>query len=896
MAGVQVYEPSLNEKMSSEVYIIRLSSPPLNILNKSTRESLLKDLDTAVKDTETKMIIIVGSETAFSVGADINEMNQRIGKNQEAKQLVMESYVNAYKDTNLASIVYALDSCPKPIIALITGQCFGGGLELALGCQYRICTENSVFRFPETLIGIIPGALGTQLLPRLVSFDTAIKMCTGMCKMLNANEAKDAGLIDQILKIDENEKKMLLSNQRLESYISSTVRVLKRHIYHTNKHGNGVIKNIPNPFRRTSQLDIITNDLSIISRISYHVMQTLPPYNKGGKASRECIKCLIACVNNNNNNNNNNDNNNNDNNDNNDNNSDFYKGARIESDISRKLVVSDEAQALRWAFFAEKLATSTKSKSKSNRINSYGNSNSDSDSNGEVKLDKNTTVIGVIGSGTMGVGIAATCLLSGFKVILCDSNNKALMTGKQNIEYIIKNFEKKKKIKEGSSNVYIKNLHITTNINDYCEKKFNVNIVIEAVFEDINIKKTIFIKLDDICNEKCILCSNTSSLDIDIIAKATRRPNQVLGLHFFSPAHIMKLVEIVKCKHTDYNTISIIMLFVKNIKKIGVLVTNLPGFVGNRMIFVYAMEAMLLLENGASVSQVDGIMNAFGMAMGPFEMADLSGLDVGYKIRLSKGLVLDSNNSNNSDNDSDIDFLTKEQNKIGKQIQKQKQKQNLDPSYSAIGDILYKNGRLGSKNGKGFYKYVQSKGKNMRPVKQVDPVVDELIILERQRREIVVASQKKNQVSGVYKSRVLATSSPTGSSGSGSGGDSLINEVEILERLLFSLINEGFRLLGENGVLSNRPGDIDVIYNYGYGFPAYRGGPMFWIEYEYGLREFYNKLNYYYKKFPNSVWFEPAPLLIVMLRNNISLWQIQQNPSLVEKLMSMSQNHIQSKL
>ncbi len=817
--------------LSSDVFVIRLSNPPLNILNKQTRIQLLNDLEQAVSG-DAKVIVLVGSESSFSVGADITEMNLRIGKELSAKNAVSQQYVDAYKESNLASVVYALDSCPKPIVALITGQCFGGGLELALGCHYRICTHDAKFRFPETLLGILPGALGTQLLPRLVAFDICIKMCTGNCTILNAKNANEVGLVDQVLSMEEESAMPEGSNQRLENYIARTIRVLRKHIERVNavivegKQNtfgsivtsgiNSEINVVPHPFRRTSMQKIVTSNLSDSSRAAYLAMHTLPSIERGGRANQETIRSLLACVQFENN---------------------FFAGARMESEISRYLVASDEAQALRWAFFAERAVTSSKHQNKS----SY---NSTSQSSGHSITSK--TIVGVVGAGTMGSGIAAAIVMNGIHVILCDASAKALAIGKARIDIIIKNAIKKGRI---SSKNNIGTLTTTPDLHGLS----TADIVIEAVYENIELKKKIFKELDNICPKHSIFCSNTSSLDVDILAQETRRPDKVLGLHFFSPAHIMKLVEIVICNNTSTITIEIVKSLVKNIKKIGVLVSNLPGFVGNRMIFVYAMEAMLLLEDGATVLQIDNVMKSFGMAMGPFEMADLSGLDVGFNIRLSKGLV-DNN---------------------GKAAQSSSIESKSVPSYSSIADVLYKSGRLGAKNGKGFYKYVvqNNRSGSKRPVATVDPDVTEIIIKETQRKIILKAASISKPKSGMYQLSPVISNNIT------------VTDDEIKKRLLFCLINEGFKLLGENGCTSDRPGDIDVIYMHGYGFPSYKGGPMFYIDYDIGIRQFLNELNDLYKIMPNSNWFEPAPLLYKMLRNNITLWQLQQNPNLVSELM-----------
>ena len=295
MSGVFVYIPpgpdgKPNEgpiNSSAGVYILRLSNPPLNILNKATRLKLLHDLEQAVNDANVKAIIMVGSEAAFSAGADINELNSIvIGHDKDSKKAAMRAYIDAYKEHNLASIVYAIDSCPKPVVALITGQCLGGGLELALGCQYRIATEDAIFRFPEALIGIIPGALGTQLLPRLVRFDQCLRMCCGPCESLTAKQALESGLIDQVLPPSTELEMPAGSNQRLESYLARVVKLVQGQL---DRGG-------PTPYRRTSNTAVVTRNMADSSREAYLAMKKLPRVDRGGAASRGAIEALLACV------------------------------------------------------------------------------------------------------------------------------------------------------------------------------------------------------------------------------------------------------------------------------------------------------------------------------------------------------------------------------------------------------------------------------------------------------------------------------------------------------------------------------------------------------------------------------------------------------------------------
>jgi 3-hydroxyacyl-CoA dehydrogenase/enoyl-CoA hydratase/carnithine racemase len=841
MSGVFVYfpppgdasaAPENEDKNVNGIFVLRLGNPPLNILNKATRLRILADLEGAVSNSKVKTIILVGSESAFSVGADIGELNSTVGRDSASKRAAMKAYVDAYKEHNLASIVYALDSCPKPVIALITGQCFGGGLELALGCQYRICTEDATFRFPEALIGIIPGALGTQLLPRLVNFSLCLEMCAGKCETVGAKKALKSGLVDQLLPPLTELDMPKGSNQRLESYLARVVKLVQVQL---DRGG-------PTPYRRSSTLPLVTRSMLDTSQAAFRALKAIPRLDRGGRASRGAVEALLACV---------------------ENEKDFFKGAKIESEISTHLVVSDEAQALRWAFFAEK------------NLSPSSPAPVSSSSTGTGANKKESTEVGVVGSGTMGSGIAASVLLAGYPVVLCDLKEEALAKARKAIEGILRSATKRGKISTDQAKAILERNLVTTTEMDGLSK---ADYVIEAVFEDYGAKKEVMSRLDDVCKPTCILCSNTSSLDVDVLAAATTRPRQVLGMHFFSPAHIMQLVEVVKGEHSSAESVHLLTDLTKKIRKVGVLVKNSPGFVGNRMIFVYVMEAMLLLEDGASVGQVDAVMRRFGMAMGPFEMSDLSGLDVGYSIRKAKGLVAETAASGAA----------------GAGAGAGAGEEGKPERYSAIADILYQSGRLGVKNGKGFYKYATpvravrptSSSARLGPASPPadapgsrrrgaeDPEVAAIIEKERHRKAVMHAAARSGVSSGLYESTSTLVQAPKAQ---------VDRQVEL--RLLYCLINEGFKLLGEGCVLSNRPGDIDIVYNYGYGWPAYRGGPMFFAEFVIGLPALLEGLRGYAAQFPTATWFQPAPLLQAMVAGSVSVYRLQKEPGLVAELM-----------
>lgn len=775
---------------ASEIYVLRIDNAPLHILTRATRERLLRELREAQMDPRVHTILLVGSEMAFSAGADLAELaGEGILRTQEDKARSSEAYVEAYKTHNLAPLVYELDQSIKPVVCLISGICFGGGLELAMGTRYRFCSESSQFRLPEVTVGIVPGALGTQLLPRLVGFDVALRMCSSRCDLLTAKQALQYGLVDQIV-----------TSQTFDGLLATTVSVLRNHI------ARG--QDSASPFRQTTKLPVKV-PFSDAVKMSNAFLKLLPPRLRGGLASRAAVEALLASVQS----------------------PSFLSGALVESEISRRLVVSDEAQALRHLFFAERALnqrTSTKPV-------------------GTESSDHGSLQVGVVGAGVMGVGIAASALLGGYRVVLTDVSDEVVNRGRASLEKILSGIEAKSKrrlrsagatsAKELLENKFITSSNMQTALRD-CD------FVIEAVFEDMSVKKDVFQQLDGACHARTILCSNTSSLDVDVLAASTKRPDKVLGLHFFSPAHIMSLVEIIPCKETSPEVVDKMQDFVKRIGKVGVLVANMPGFVGNRMVFVYFLEALLCLEDGASVQAVDAALREFGLPMGPFQMADLSGLDVGYRIRHQQGLV---------------DETTR-------------------PSgvrYSAIADELYKLGRLGQKNKLGFYQY-----KDSAKAGTADSLVEEVVQKERHKKGVLTSAsqllkQQGSSGSGLYLDH----------HGQADSSSSVMSAQEVTQRLLFALVNEGFKLLGEGGVLSYRPGDVDIIYVRGYGWPSYLGGPLFWADLKIGLPSLLAQLQAFFLRFPESPWFRPAPLLVEMVSRGLGVVNLQKNPQLVKDLL-----------
>ena len=880
----------------SRIATIWIQNPPFNTLSKETRIKLQLDLQCAINDPIVELIVLAGYGRSFSVGADIKELATPwpLGMERDA----MQAYVDAYATHNLAPLVAAIDASPKPIICLMNGEVYGGGLELALSCQYRVCTEASSFRFPEVLIGIIPGALGTQLLPRLVAFDDCLKMCVG-CKLYTAAEALRAGVVDQVISSIDGDANTTLS------YLRRLLRVLRNQLARGN--------DAPHPFRRTSLLPVQTA-LKAAVELSSKFMLSVPAPHKGGLAARGAMEALLSCVKAG---------------------GAFERGAVVESEISKTLVVSVDAQALRYVFLAEREATrvvfarlSRGDRRHSSAAGEQALPRMQSDvvcghvhphhsviSSGVSDSRDGAIVIrhvGVVGSGVMGSSIAASFLMTGFVVTLIDTSAPALKKATANIQAIVASAVRRGRVSSaaaGQAMVARLTTHTTYASLTSCD------LVIEAVFEDLRVKLDVFRQLDGACKPTCLLASNTSSLDIDLVAAGAgaARGEFVLGLHFFTPAHVMKLVEIVLCKVTSVRVLEAAVAATKRLGKIGIMVANLPGFVGNRCIFPYFLESMLLLEDfsytmpssssssglagqagagAVTVQCVDEAIRDFGFAIGPFQMADLSGLDVGYRIRKEKQMTdhLPASDAGGSNGRVVSPFKQRPAAAVYGQGRR----------YSRIGDELYHLGRLGMKTGKGFYDYTKPPPKTPAATGfrgQPDGVVEAVVARECDRKALEIFG---TALTSIPSPRYLSV--PGGAQGSYSPSQLLSQQAgvsnglcyscssemktAIQERLLCPLINEAFKLLGEGGVPSDRPGDVDVIFLRGYGWPPHTGGPLFYADRVLTLPLLLHKLHTFARTFPATAYYQPAPLLTEMVKRGTSVQDLQRNPSLVSALMN----------
>ncbi len=625
------------------VGIIVINNPPVNALSSGVLEGLKNAMDALEKNLGARAVVVVGGGRTFVAGADINQFVEIISG---------QGTIPAFHP-----VLDAIENCAKPVVMAIHGTALGGGLELAMAGHYRVATREAQVGQPEVKIGLIPGAGGTQRLPRLAGIAKAAEMCA-FGEPISAKEALAVGIIDKITDGDLLEAAIAFAREAQRP-------------------------------RRTRDLPVMPADISEI-RKKLRGKLTAPV------AALDAVEASAALP--------------------------FEEGIRLEAEIFERCLHSDQCKALIHAFFAERAV-------------------------GKIPdLPKNTPVYpirqaAVIGAGTMGGGIAMALSNAGIPVFLKDAEQAALDRG---LATIRKNYERS--VKSGRLTAAAAEERIARISPQLGWAGFeHADIIIEAVFESLAIKKQVFAEIDKVAKRDCILASNTSTLDIDAIAAVTSRPQMVIGTHFFSPANVMRLVEVVRGKATENRVIATATALAKTLKKVGVVVRNASGFVGNRMMFPYMEQAQLLVEEGATPEQVDRALTDFGMAMGPLAVADLSGIDVFWRIEQEFPPPVGS-----------------------------KQPEAVDKLYAA--------GRYGQKTGAGFYKYDE----NRKPT--ADPEV--LALLQKAHRAIA--------------------------------------DDEIVERCIYALINEGAKVLEEG--IASRVVDIDVIYLTGYGFPAYRGGPMFYAD------------------------------------------------------------------
>ncbi|WP_372973023.1 3-hydroxyacyl-CoA dehydrogenase NAD-binding domain-containing protein [Marinobacter sp.] len=671
--------------------VITVNYPPVNALGHAVRSGIQNAVQQGQDDADAKALLIMAEGRTFMAGADIREFGKPM------------------QEPGLPEVVNFIEASDKPVVAAIHGTALGGGLEVALGCHYRVAVPSAKVGLPEVKLGLLPGAGGTQRLPRLTGAQKALEMIT-TGDFVAAKDAQAAGIVDEVAGSEDVKAAGLAFAQK--------------------------VIDEGKPVRRVSEL---TDKLEAEkgSDVFDKFREGLKKKARGLLAPFKCTDAVEAAFTS----------------------SSFEEGMKRERELFGELMESDQRAGLIHAFFAEREVSKVPGLPKDTPIR-------------DIKK------VGVIGAGTMGGGIAMNFANVGIPVTIAEVKQEALDKGLAIIRKNYENTAKKGRLTMEQVEERMSLISGTLTYDDFAD----VDLVIEAVFERMDIKKSIFSQLDEKCKPGAILASNTSTLDIDEIASATKRPEDVIGLHFFSPANVMKLLEIVRGKKTADDVKATAMNLAKRIKKVGVLVGNCHGFVGNRMLHKRGAEAMALVNDGATPQQVDKVLTDLGFPMGQFAMGDLAGIDIGYSIR-------------------------EERRKAG---------EDVPPSWM---DKLAEQGRLGQKTGAGTYKYEEG---NRKPIP--DPETDKII-----------AEFRKEQ--GITPREV--------------------SDQEILERCMYVMINEGAKILDEG--IADRSLDIDITWIYGYGFPAYRGGPMFWAD-QIGLDKILDAVKKYHKEVGGKQW-EPSPLL-----------------------------------
>ena len=648
--------PTINEVTSLEikdsVAVLTLNSPPVNALSANVREGLNNGVSAAIEDESVHSIVIICEGRTFIAGADITEFGQ------------------APRGPSLYDVQDMIENSPKPVIAAIHGTALGGGLEVALTCHYRIAVPSAKCGLPEVNLGLLPGAGGTQRLPRIVGAQKALVMMTSG-EHVPASQCHEMGLVDEMAEEGALESDAIKFANQIVSEGKPLVKVRDADEKIKSDRGNDALFA---DFRKS----ILRKTRGFLA----------PEYN---------IQCIEAAVN-----------------------LPFEEGMKVEQELFMKLMSGSQSAAQRYMFFAQRQVTKIPDIEK------------------ETPL-KEINSVGVIGAGTMGGGISMNFANAGIPVTIVEQSQERLDKG---IGIIRKNYENtaaKGRISSEQVEERMALIDGQTSIDSLNSQ----DLIIEAVFENMDLKKDIFKQLDTICKEGAILASNTSALDVNEIADVTKRPEDVIGLHFFSPANVMKLLEIVRGDKTSKSVVASSLAVAKKIQKIAAVVGVCPGFVGNRILAQRQREANKLILEGALPWDIDDALFDFGFPMGPFAMSDLAGLDIGWNKETSNG--------------------------------------------ETLRDVLCEAGRLGQKSGKGFYVYDENRNKSP------DPEVEALIRKFGEERQIQMRD---------------------------------INKEEILERCLYPMINEGFKILEEG--MAIRASDIDIVWTNGYGWPVYEGGPMFY--------------------------------------------------------------------
>jgi 3-hydroxyacyl-CoA dehydrogenase len=672
--------------------IITINNPPVNALSPGVPEGISEALDQIAKDDSVKAAVLIGGGRTFVAGADIKEF----GKMTSGKA----------RGAGLLPLLLKIEDNAKPVIVAIHGTAFGGGMELAMAGHYRVALATAQFGQPEVKLGLIPGAAGTQRLPRLAGVSRAVEMCVSG-NPVNAHEALKLGIVDRVIEGD----------------LLAGALVFAREV-------------ADKPARKTRERNEKLGKAAENTLIFSAARETTGKKQRGLLAPARAIDAVEAATK-----------------------MPFEEGCKFEQKLFIECLFSEQSKSLIHVFFSEREAAKV------------------------PDIPKQTNMIpvhsaAVVGAGTMGGGIAMVLANAGIPVLLLEVDQVALDRGLATIQSNYANSVKRGRFSQQAAEERLQRITPTLAYDDFS----NVDLVIEAVFEGMALKKEVFKELDRVCKPGAILASNTSTLSVDEIASVTSRPESVIGTHFFSPANVMRLLEIVRGKASSKEVVATCMQLSKTLGKIGVLVGNCRGFVGNRMFGPYRREAQFLVEEGADIEAVDQALSDFGMAMGPLATGDLAGLDVGWRIR--------------------------------------KEYRHLEAPgirHPFVEDRLCELGRYGQKTRAGWYKYDEQR------LASPDPVVAGLI-----RKWVEEAGISQRQISAA----------------------------EIADRCLYALVNEGARILEEGYAL--RASDIDIIYINGYGFPAHRGGPM-WYADAVGLKQVYERVSEFHRQY-GETW-QPAPLL-----------------------------------
>jgi len=675
-------------QIEGDVSVVLIDNPPVNALSQAVREGVMRELAVAGADDGVRAIVLACEGRTFCAGADISEFDA------------------PPQPPTFRELIAAVEACPKPVVAALFGTVLGGGLELALGCHYRVALKGTRLGLPEVNLGIIPGAGGTQRLPRVIGLEAALDMIPSG-RPIDAAKAHELGLVDRLIGDD-----LMASALEFASEM-------------------GAERKLPPPMALRTVASDGSGELFAAAR------EAVAGKMRGQIAPQGAIDALEAAVE-----------------------LPLEDGLLRERAIFDELIDGNQSKALRHMFFAERQAAKVPGLPAKPKLREIAS-------------------VGVVGGGTMGRGITMAMANAGLPVTMVEVSGEALDAAKLAMAEVYGASLERGRISEDQMS---ERLGRITGATDYVALG-DCDLVIEAVFEEIEIKKKVFESLDAVAKPGAILASNTSYLDIDQIADFTKRPGDVLGMHFFSPAHIMRLLEIVRGDKTDGQVLATVLNLAKRIGKIGVVSGVCHGFIGNRLLQGYIREAGLLMLEGAAPQHIDKALYDFGMAMGVLAVMDLAGLDIGYTSR------------------------------------KESDPNEMDPHAFLVFDRLVELGRKGQKTGAGIYHYEPG---SRRPLPE--PLVDQLI--EATAAELGIERRK-------------------------------ISDNEIVERCVYAIVNEGAKVIEEG--IAYRASDIDVVYVNGYGFPRYRGGPMFYAD-QVGLTKVRDAIRDL-AGIHGPRWWTPAPLL-----------------------------------